>query len=393
MKDDNIDTVNTTTYVNLNVNKSVSGRHELTSTESMNIDVNVRQQKIEVKTTMVTTVTTTQKPNPYAVLGRRCNLKRFFNMSYPNDTSNYLSPGEKRYIIYTCRGECGGLADQFKGITASYGIAKRSGRQLRIQETVKCGITTYLQPKQYDWTFRKNEVKKYKSTFCNTNNHSKTRRIKLNDYVLYLNESVIYLRTNRIYGKRDFEYRRLFRTTYNDLFDLKPEIKSELNLFRNTFVKKNKTVCAHLRVGKGPGFVDSKYNNLGNISEIWNFFSRYDTNGHVIYIATDSSVLREAARKRFPRRFIDMPGRVINTAFELDDESCSAFRKLILDFSFLASCDVLLLTFSDFGFHASLLRGSTDDQFCYQDGYVYPCPIYAIERKRSSEDMNPLLEV
>ena len=53
-------------------------------------------------------------------------------------------------------------------------------------------------------------------------------------------------------------------------------------------------------------FKDSNYKDLGNFSSIWQFLKRYDKEGHVIYIASDSDAVKEAAKLKFSKRFVDI---------------------------------------------------------------------------------------
>ena len=87
-------------------------------------------------------------------------------------------------------------------------------------------------------------------------------------------------------------------------------------------------------------FKDSNYNDLGNISAIWQFLKRYVKEGHVIYIASDSDAEMEAAKLKLTKGFVDITGRIIHINKMADDEYCSGFHKVVSDFYVLSTCEL-----------------------------------------------------
>ena len=73
----------------------------------------------------------------------------------------------------------------------------------------------------------------------------------------------------------------------------------------------------------------------------------------MIYIATDSDAVKEAAKSKFSKRFVYIHGRIMHIDKMADDEECSGFHKVVSDFCVLSTCDVLLMTRSGFGRLAS----------------------------------------
>ncbi|KAK3087018.1 hypothetical protein FSP39_000380 [Pinctada imbricata] len=300
-----------------------------------------------------------------------------------------------RYLIYTCRKTCAGFANRIRGIITVFLLAKRTNRIFGISEESKCGLTTFLKPASYDWRINAEDLKGLSSVYHDTIIMEKTGTgdyyKNRNDFVQNLEEDVVFLQTNQ--KPHISNYSETIKGIFEELFVFDPDIVHELKAFKETSMENDKTVCAHIRVGSNPGFSDIHSNNIGSISAIWEFLSQYDIDGYVIYVASDSNDVRESAKRRFPKRFIDLTGPVIHIDESEDDSVCSGFRKATMDFLFLSQCNVLLLTYSSFGSTASILRGNKDHQYCFQNGQVLPCTEYNLKWQRTSQNELPLDDV
>ena len=113
--------------------------------------------------------------------------------------------------------------------------------------------------------------------------------------------------------------------------------------------------------------------NVGNINDLWVFLSKHDKEGNVIYLATDSAEIQTIAKTKYPKRFINIPGKIVHTERSQDDTECSGFKKTVLEHKFLSECDVLLLTESGYGRTAGFVRRHSRDLYCIQKAGVYMC--------------------
>ena len=293
-----------------------------------------------------------------------------------HDMRNQLGHEEK-YLIYACMRGCGGFADRVKGMITLYVLSRKLKRKFGIYHPRPCNLSKMLEPSKYNWTVEENLVTKHSRHYQDLT----FSKHFFSTYKQYLNQSVLFMQANAEIS----HYRRHAQKVFPHLFTFSENIQSEFNEFKKNYIGRNKLVCSHIRIGKNPTMKDTLYIALGNISAIWQFLQRYDKDGHVIYIASDSQAVHEAAKVKFPKRYVNIPGRIVHIDKMADDKDCSGFHKVVSEFYVLSKCDVLLLTRSGYGRLASYVRNRKNGLYCYKYGHVDKCEHYNAKAERVRE--------
>ena len=305
----------------------------------------------------------------------------------PNNNSINLkdSKNSRQYLIYYCNSSCGGFGDRLRGMVNTFVLSRITGRDFGIFHPNPCPLENFFDENQHSWKLD-DHVLEGKSS--ETYNLIDNRTLPSNNMTSYFKEDVVYLQSNtditiHLIRQADVPKRwplistlstaDIYRSVLKNLFVLNTKLQDELDTFRSIYVGNNRTICAHYRAGKNPTIDNDLPRNVGNISNLWEFLSRYDEEENVIYLATDSDEIQTEARHKYPKRIITIPGKIVHTEKSEDDTECSGFKKTILEHTFLSECDVLLLTESGFGRTAGFIRQHSRDLFCLQKTGVYRC--------------------
>ena len=311
------------------------------------------------------------------------------------DLETYFPPlfaktnlNQSRYLIYHCESGCGGFGDRFYGIVNSFILALITGRKFGIHHTFPCPLQNFLKPHKYQWVVDKQALKGSSKVY-DLFNH---RTMPSSNMTSYFKEDVVYLKINQdvtlsLMGQADvpkrlpwlpkFSDAKLFESVFSHIFILSEGLQRNLKNFKKLHVRGNKTVCVHYRAGKNPTIPGDSEIRLGYgyLKNVFNFLSRYNTSGHVIYMATESDEVKKDTKARFPERFIDIQGKISHSDKTKDDANCTGFRKGILEYSFLQECDVILLSRSGFGRTAAFLRKKQNNMFCLRESGISECSI------------------
>lgn len=145
-------------------------------------------------------------------------------------------PPKKNVVIFMANGFCNhaGLCDRLKGMTAIYGWCKEQHKDFRIFHQHPFSLEDYLQPNQYDWRIKSEDIiynKKYVSVNLCMVNHLTEKYVKSGEIIVLQkrwlkkrissNKSQHHIYTN-MYPDNDI----LFAQLFNELFKPTPRIES-----------------------------------------------------------------------------------------------------------------------------------------------------------------------
>ena len=221
----------------------------------------------------------------------------------------------KKFLIYQCTSLwCGGLGDRFRGITNSFLLALITGRTFGIQHTVPCLLQKFLKPHRYQWIIDDQILKNAKSS--ETYDLIDKQSLPSANMTAYLKEDVVYLKINgditlNLMDQADapsrtpwltkFSVSDLFESVLSHLFVMTDDLQRDMTKFRQEHVGSNKTVCVQYRAGKNPTIPnDGPRHGNKYLNRVWDFLSKYNKTGHVIYIATDSEHVKNEGKSKFP---------------------------------------------------------------------------------------------
>lgn len=80
---------------------------------------------------------------------------------------NFFLQQPRKYIIYECHGNCGGLADRFKGILNAFVWSLFTNRSFIINISQPCFFTNLMIPNKIDWNHSLLELVKNKKLKVN----------------------------------------------------------------------------------------------------------------------------------------------------------------------------------------------------------------------------------
>ena len=148
----------------------------------------------------------------------------------------------------------------------------------------------------------------------------------------------------------------------------------------------HKLICGHVRLGRSPTLPnDSEVRNtVSSVGPLWDFLAPYaDCEKCRIFVASDSDAVRSKALQVFPARAIDVQGQIIHIDKVTQvDSACFGFEKVLADQYLLATCDVLVLTYSVFGKSAAYMRRTDRDLFLMENGTIRPLQLFQENRQQ-----------
>ncbi|OWF37382.1 uncharacterized protein LOC110467510 isoform X2 [Mizuhopecten yessoensis] len=319
-----------------------------------------------------------------------------------NDTMGLQRKGLKGYLIYDCskarKEKCGGWSDRLSGILSTLVLATLTNRTFKINFDNPCVLSKYLGPNQYNWTIGRSEYEgKSTSYHILTNNlyHKMGKELTPKGLQKYFQRDFSFIRMNwdltRQFRKypniqkyapwiTELHFSDIYLNLFNTLFKPSQEIVKVLANIRNDTTR-SKTACAHLRIGGNPSMRnDHPRNDKNSLKAVWSFLDQLYINDYNIFVATDDDSVRKTARERFKNTFIDIPGSImhIDQSSYRRGDVCEGFKKQLLDFLFLATCDVLVLSNSGFGMMAAYLRTHKTGLYCWTGSGIVPCSRYTV---------------
>lgn len=300
---------------------------------------------------------------------------------------------KRKYIVYQCYEICGGLGDRQKGIVSAYLLAVLTGRTFVIDMPFPCQLEIFMQPNKYNWRTCKHfalsvpdtdnvryytidDKENYENIFTSSDiRYSwKTQVVTLNInwYATgiirhYLNSASVPA-LEWIRGTRD---ERVVHKVMNELFTPVEAVTKKVDTFLDKNVGNKTLVCGHIRVGQNPTLPNdvsfSRIRGHPDVKKLLNFLSVYsDKRRFAIYVATDSDYVRRKATELF-KNFVSLNRTILHIdRLKVSKElGCVGFFNAVIEQLLLTKCDVLLLTMSNFGVIAALMRGRAEGIFTY----------------------------
>jgi hypothetical protein len=313
-----------------------------------------------------------------------------------------------KFIVYSCTNEdyeCGGWGDRLKGMISAYVWGQITNRTLLLKVNKPCDIIHLLHPNKIMWNksiedhyaclisgknikkikIKKNKCQSEKSLtavvlklYENNGFRSRVSSLNLLDY--YKDKDIIYLNTlnrnllpsmakNKYIKDRlnelgldpqklDIPY--LFKPFYDKLFRLSPHLEQKHQLFlaKAKPTPSTKLICLHVRMGNKllNHRMDLKFMASNDSIYFWRFtesiIKELDASeDYRIFLTTDTEHVEEEARKELDSsKIVTNEGEIFHMdRNDLKRDDCASIEKSVLDFHSLRSCDIALLSGSQFG--------------------------------------------
>ncbi|KAK7482173.1 hypothetical protein BaRGS_00026638 [Batillaria attramentaria] len=304
-----------------------------------------------------------------------------------NMSADSSKPSRVKYLIYLCdRGwSCGGWGDRQRGMASAFLLANVTHRRFGINMTLPCDVINYYVPNDVNWNISESEIKGKSYRVINNVGHNAFHDSLLKiDFEKTYPEDVIFLRTNvehfwAIRSNPNFKTTlpqwakhgrpKFFRDAWNMLIKPTEHLTDHLErvlLDAHFYNKTSPFVCAHVRIGCSKSNPEDSVvrNDVNQLGPLWEFLSAYVRNGSHVFLATDSSEVREMSREKFGHAHHDTGGAI----FHIDKQrqrkdACEGFDQLVLK-----RCEVLVTSNSMFSSRAALIRGTNSGLYHYDKG-------------------------
>ncbi|KAK6187547.1 hypothetical protein SNE40_005545 [Patella caerulea] len=311
--------------------------------------------------------------------------------------SKNQSNKKKKYLIFLCdkRRLCGGWGDRQRGIVTVYLMSLAYNRTFGMEMTSPCDIKGFMQPNQTNWIIPPQELVNRTTKIIDAMGVGPPRL----EYNGTNYEDVIKIRTNsdgsmhisKMYPKQMPKYVRgvsraiVFRRVWKHLMKPTQHIIEHLKQMSGNVDLNNRTnqlVCAHLRIGKSKTLPnDLPRINISSIEKLWTFLHSFE-NSSKIFIATDNEEVRVSAKKTFGPRYFDTGGKIVHIDRQRGSkEACLGFETAIIDQIILSSCDVLVISPSNFSVRAAMLKELLKSIYVFSGKNVEP---FIPKRRRRS---------
>ena len=299
--------------------------------------------------------------------------------------------GNTKYIIYECKGSCGGLGDRLKGMVNAYLWALVTNRTMKFILEHPCPdfLEGLLVPNLTKWD--KDIPSTKDAIILDLIDDEKFRKILLRGNLekLYASD-VIILRTNINYwveftkvthyrgilqrhGFSDFSLRGIFKKAFQDMFTWSPNLKATFTRLKN---RTSPLVCVQVRVGgssKSMAF-DPPRRNMASVLKQFKTFAKVKNVApkSKVFVTTDSVEVTKLAQKLFGSSYLETPGEITHSDRSKAGEACAGMKKVILDFYILTECDYLQVSRSGYGILASYLnRNQKNVSMIWKGGIVH----------------------
>ncbi|XP_050394310.1 uncharacterized protein LOC126812107 isoform X2 [Patella vulgata] len=294
----------------------------------------------------------------------------------------------KKYLIYLCndRRWCGGWGDRQRGIVTVYLMSLAYNRTFGIEMTSPCDFKRFMQPNQTNWIIPPQDLVNRTTKTIDSMGAGPPRL----DYNGTNTEDVIKIKINsdasmhirKLFPKQMPKYVHgvsraiVFRRVWKHLMKPSQHIIEHLKEMSGNVDLNNRThqlVCAHLRIGKSKNLPnDPPRVNISSIDKLWTFLHTFE-NSSKIFIATDNEEVRVSARKTFGPRYFDTGGKIIHIDRQRWSKgACLGFETAILDQIILTSCDVLVVSPSNFSVRAAMLKDLLESVYMFGGKGVRP---------------------
>lgn len=299
----------------------------------------------------------------------------------------------REYLVYQCYKSCGGLGDRQKGMVSAYLLAQLTRRTLIVDMTFPCTIELFLYPNKYNWRSCKGFVKNvreddiiefltidkkhiYEKDFTSSDIRyswtEKVVKLSINWYAMDIIR--YYLNKNNIPELEWIRFKRneqVVQSVLYVLFAPHNVVLEKIDNFLNGHVGNRMFVCAHVRVGQNPSLPGDEdfgpIRGYPDLNKILSFLSLYNNSyTSAVYVATDSEYVRQLSAHRFGN-FVNLNRTVLHIdRLRVSSKlGCVGFYSVVTEQMLLTKCDVLVLTMSNFGIMAALMRNKSEGLYTY----------------------------
>ena len=330
-------------------------------------------------------------------------------------TSHSKNTQNDRYLIYYCAKTCGGWADRLKGIVIGYVLATLTDRRFGVRVTYPpCPFTQFLTPHRVQWDIGQEDIdtSRARKIFLKPNDifdhnlHTADFNRTFRGRVVLFKARLDYfdlIKANPHYKEQlrwmqNLTRDQIFARLFHELFKLSSHVQESLKAVRPASYS-TRLVCAHLRFADNSElFHDGmKRHTTAHGVTVIKFLQTFDPSHETynvtrasaaltpsvtsadlrFFVASDSQVFTEKARKAFGDRFVATRGTVIHVdkvSKQDKQKVCESASKAVVDQQLLSTCDVLLVSMSGFSRQAAYLRGTDRGLYCILlDGTLREC--------------------
>ncbi|CAH1772917.1 unnamed protein product, partial [Owenia fusiformis] len=296
-----------------------------------------------------------------------------------NDTG--VMPKKERFVVYQCHGHCAGWGDRTRSIIIAYLIALLMKRSFILDITDPCSLDGVLVPNKVNWARRLPnglsivDVEHYVNTlpskpFADLISQDKDLNDIFPEDVVTIKSPIAIVeqfarnpRHHKVlaslgYDMSRFTQCRMYAIFYDEIFKLSPKLQHELDIFisKSKIQEGGQLICAQLRMG-GPYIKgDMKFNDMEDLTVVWDYIKQCITPDTTVFITSDANEVRQQAKKIFSKRWIDHEGFSSHIGSGERELRCKGQRKTILDFHSLALCDSLIVSTGTYGQLAAYRR-------------------------------------
>lgn len=335
-----------------------------------------------------------QQDNKTASVSENCSGKMCFRHLSPCALDHVAVKKKhecqvRKLLVYKCETCCcGGWGDRLKGIISTFLLAILTDRVFVIDMKQPCDLDSILDYNVYDWSICKSFARSHGTT--RTVDITKPRNklvpdLSKEDFDDTWTEKVIGLKirvyvieeikmhqyvSDRLEWIKNMSSDEIAHILMNTLFkEGNGLLKSKDKMLQSSGLRR-KLACAHIRIGRNPSNPNDKMTDNGiykkEITTIFSFLERYAQDSRFsVYIATDSDSVKRLARNIHHLLLLNRSIVHIDLPNEERFSSvvCEGLFTALLEHYLLASCDILVLTRSNFGTTAAYMRGTDKGLF------------------------------
>ncbi len=238
----------------------------------------------------------------------------------------------------------GGFTDRLKGMVSLFHFSRIKQIDFRISHTFPFDLSDYLEPNQYDWRIRKEELPNnfFQTSFVNFVEDGSIERYKTlssrNSLIAYANRDVVpYL--NDFYHTA-YSWGELYKTLFRPTAGVKSLIDNNRQKLGDSYI------AAHFRfVGMFGDFNETPYIHIDeqqkkhifatNVEFVKQLAIRFA--GKKIFVASDSQIFIDSVCNI--ENVYTLSGDIVHIDHKIADSQDDAFMRILLDFYLIAGAE------------------------------------------------------